>query len=131
MKNIEKTSDRIDIANNQNITTKKIGDSAEDVATSYLINRGHEILDRNWKTKYCEIDIVSKYDETIYFIEVKYRKKPDQGGGMATITPKKLRQMKFAAKFYALSNNISDTNLRLAVITLNNQPPVVCDFLKV
>jgi ribonuclease HII len=131
MKNTEKTSNRIDIANNQNITTKKIGDSAEDVATSYLINRGHEILDRNWKTKYCEIDIVSKYDETIYFTEVKYRKKPDQGGGLATITAKKLRQMKFAVKFYELSNQISNTNLRLAVITLNNQPPVVCSFLKV
>ncbi len=113
------------------VTTKQIGDNAEDVAAEYLSNHGHDIIDRNWKTKYCEIDIVSKHNETIYFTEVKYRKKSDQGGGIAAITSKKLRQMKFAAKFYALSNEINDTNLRLAVIVLDDQPPVVTSFLKV
>lgn len=114
-----------------NISTKQIGDDAEDVAMNYLINVGHEIINRNWKTKYCEIDIVSMYKETIYFTEVKYRKKSNQGGGLAAITPKKLRQMKFAVEFYALSNNISDINLRLSVIVVSNQPPKVENFLKV
>jgi len=50
---------------------------------------------------------------------------------MAAITNKKLRQMKFSVEFYALSNQIVDTNLRLAVITLNGQPPAVEDFLEV
>lgn len=114
-----------------NITTKQIGDFAEDVATEYLVLTGHQVLDRNWKTKYCEIDIVSKLGDVIYFTEVKYRKKPDQGGGLAVITPKKLRQMKFAAEFYALSNQISDINLRLSVISLCGQPPSVEAFLEV
>ncbi|PKL31035.1 ribonuclease HII [Candidatus Saccharibacteria bacterium HGW-Saccharibacteria-1] len=112
------------------ITTKMIGDSAEDVAAKYLIKNGHEILNRNWRTKYCEIDIVSKLDDIIYFTEVKYRKKPDQGGGLAAITKTKLRQMKFAAEYYALSNNISDTNMRLAAITVSGQPPNVELFIE-
>ncbi len=112
------------------VTTKQIGDSAEDVAAKYLQKNGHKILDRNWKTKYCEIDIVSLRNEIIYFTEVKYRQKPDQGGGLAVITPKKLKQMKFAAEFYALSNQISDTNLRLAAISLTGQPPIVETFLE-
>ena len=113
------------------LTSKQIGDSAEDVASKYLFNLGHKILERNWKTKFCEIDIVSQKSDVIYFTEVKYRKKPDQGGGMAAITNKKLRQMKFSVELYALSNQIIDTNLRLAVITLNGQPPAVEDFLEV
>jgi ribonuclease HII len=129
-KTAKKVMPDIDVNNNK-VTTKQIGDSAEDVASNHLINNGHEIIERNWKTKYCEIDIVSKKRDVIYFTEVKFRKKPDQGGGIAAITPKKLRQMKFAAKFYALSYQIDDTNLRLAVIDLCNQPPVINDFLEV
>jgi len=112
-------------------STKQIGDAAEDVAAKYLKKSGHKILDRNWKTKYCEIDIVSQIGDVIYFTEVKYRKNQNQGGGLAVITPKKLRQMKFAAEFYALSNEINDTNLRLAVMSLYGQSPVVDVFLKV
>jgi len=120
-KNIEKS---------ETITTKQIGDSAEDVAVKYLKKHGHKIMNRNWKTKYCEIDIVSSCDDIIYFTEVKYRKKPDQGGGLAAINAKKLRQMKFAAEFYSLSNQIDDTNLRLAAISISGQPPVVDIFLE-
>ncbi|MEI6228713.1 MAG: ribonuclease HII [Candidatus Saccharibacteria bacterium] len=113
------------------VTTKQIGDSAEDVASYYLMRQKHKILDRNWKTKYCEIDIVSQLKDIIYFTEVKYRKTGDQGGGLAAITKKKLNQMKFAARFYAISNNMSDTNLRLAVISLTGVVPEVLDFLEV
>jgi len=113
------------------ISTKQIGDSAEIVATKYLKKLGHKILDRNWKTKYCEIDIVSKLFDVIYFTEVKYRKKPDQGGGLAVINNKKLRQMKFAAEYYVLSNNLSDINMRLAAISMSGQPPIVELFLEV
>jgi ribonuclease HII len=112
------------------ITTKKIGDAGEDVAAKYLKQHGHEIIDRNWRTKFCEIDIISFHDDTIYFTEVKYRKKDDQGGGLAAITVQKQRQMKFAAEYYALKNKLKDTNLRLGAIDVSGQPPVVRNFLK-
>lgn len=95
-------------------TTKQIGDRAEEVVTEYLRSNGHEILERNWKTKFCEIDIVSQKDDTIYFTEVKYRKNAKQGGGIAAITPRKLRQMKFAAEYFALKSSLQDASLRLA-----------------
>jgi ribonuclease HII len=125
------STETIPIAINRKITTKVIGDTAEDIASEYLARVGHQILDRNWKTKFCEIDIVSQLSDVIYFTEVKYRKKFDQGGGLAAITPKKLRQMKFAAEFYVLSNQISDVNLRLAVMALSGEPPNVETFLEV
>jgi ribonuclease HII len=111
------------------ITTKKIGDEAEDEAANHLVRLGHEIIERNWKTKYCEIDIVSHKDGTVYFTEVKYRKSPDQGGGIAAITTKKLNQMKFAAKLYAQSRRMDDHDLLLAVMTLTGKPPAVEDWI--
>ncbi|TAL15230.1 ribonuclease HII [Patescibacteria group bacterium] len=112
-------------------TTKEIGDNGEDVAAQYLKKTGHTILDRNWKTKFCEIDIISQLDDTIYFTEVKYRRTSQQGGGIAAITPKKLRQMKFAVEFYALKNKISNTNLRLQAISATGQPPIIDSVLEV
>jgi ribonuclease HII len=112
------------------MTTKKIGDAGEQVAADYLEQQGHDIIDRNWRTKFCEIDIISHHKSTIYFTEVKYRKKDDQGGGLAAITAQKQRQMKFAAEYYVLKNKLKDTNLRLAAIDVTGQPPVVQNFLK-
>jgi len=112
-------------------TTKSIGDNAKKVATGYLENIGHEILDRNWKTKFCEIDIVSKFGDVIFFTEVKYRKKLDQGGGLAALTAKKLRQMKFASELYTSSKKLFDTDLRLSAISVSGEPPVVEEFLEI
>jgi len=77
------------------------------VVAEYLRAHGHEVVERNWKTKFCEIDIVSRKDDIVYFTEVKYRKNSEQGGGLAAITPKKLRQMKFAAEYYMLKYGIA------------------------
>ena len=109
-------------------TTKRIGDDAEDIAAYFLETKGHTILERNWKTKFCEIDIISLYNNTIYFTEVKYRNNHQQGGGLAAITKAKLQQMTFAAQAYADIHNIK-SDVRLAVISLSGKFPTVDDYL--
>jgi len=113
------------------LTSKAIGDTAENEASQYLVRAGHEIIERNWKTKFCEIDIVSIKDKTIYFHEVKYRKTARQGDGIAAITPKKLRQMKFAAEYYALKNKLPGFDLRLTAIAVSGELPEVERFLEI
>lgn len=113
-----------------NITTKQIGDSGEIEVVDYLIRHGHEVLERNWKTKFCEIDIISKHGDTIFFTEVKYRKNANQGGGLVAITDKKQRQMKFAAEYYAVKYRLNELNLRLAAASVTGQPPEVEAFLQ-
>ena len=81
-------------------TTRQIGDKGEQAAADWLAADGHEIVARNWRTRYCEIDIVSIKDDVLYFTEVKYRKNDDFGGGLAAITAKKQRQMRFAAELF-------------------------------
>ncbi len=112
-------------------STKQIGNVAEETATNHLVNLGHEILERNWKTKFCEIDIVSLKNGVIHFTEVKYRKNANQGGGLSAITAKKLRQMKFAAEFYTLKNKLNNTDMRLVAVSVADDPPVVVDYLEI
>lgn len=110
---------------------KGIGQIAEDEAAKYLQSNGYKIIDKNWKTKYCEIDIIAKKNNVIYFVEVKYRRQANQGGGLAAITPKKLKQMQFAAKIWQTNHPRCTEDLQLAVIAMNGQPPRVQQFLKI
>ena len=109
--------------------TTAIGDAGETAAVEYLVRHGHEIIDRNWKTKYCEIDIVSHKDGTLYFTEVKYRRSALQGGGLAAITAQKQQQMAFAAKLYASAHK-SRHELLLAAASVTGEPPVVEEFIE-
>lgn len=74
------------------------GERAEKRVAAYLKAEGYKILDRNWKTRWCEIDIVAQKDKCVYFVEVKYRTSTDQGGGLDYITSQKLRKMELAAR---------------------------------
>lgn len=111
-------------------TTKQIGDEAESIAATFLKKQGHIILHRNWKTKQCEIDIVSKKDDTIYFCEVKYRLSSQQGDGLAAITSKKLGQMKFAANIYSLSHDVQ-SSIQLVAIAMSGNPAQVDELIEI
>ena len=80
--------------------TTKIGARGEDAVCEYLVRQGHEIIARNHKTYFYEIDIVSVKDKMIYFTEVKYRKNADFGGGLMAINTKKQKQMRYAAESF-------------------------------
>lgn len=81
------------------------GEKAEDAVSAYLENHGYKIIDRNWKTKWCEIDIVAKKRDTIYFVEVKFRGSDAFGSGFDYITPKKIEKMRRAAESWVLMNS--------------------------
>lgn len=108
------------------MTTRQIGDKGEQAAADWLAADGHEIIARNWRTRYCEIDIVSVKDEVLYFTEVKYRKNDDFGDGLAAITAKKQRQMRFAAElFLAGKPECSGMAAKLLAASVSGDPPAV------
>lgn len=82
------------------MTTFETGRKAETVAAEFLRQKGCDILHQNWRTRWCEIDIVAQRDGILYFCEVKYRLHDRQGSGLEYITRKKLEQMMFAANFW-------------------------------
>jgi Holliday junction resolvase-like predicted endonuclease len=76
----------------------RVGSKAETFAAEYLKSHDYTIIERNWRTPVCEIDIIAKKDGIIYFAEVKFRSRDSQGGGLEYITPAKVKQMAFAAR---------------------------------
>ena len=113
-------------------TSKQIGNAAEDTAAKYLKQIGHKIIDRNWKTKSCEIDIISVNKDVVYFTEVKYRKDIKHGGGLMAVDKAKLRQMKFAAEYYIQTHSEFDKlNKQLMVISLTGKDYVIERVLEI
>jgi ribonuclease HII len=102
---------------NTTLTAKAVGNQAEQAVATWLATQGFRIVERNWKTRFCEIDCIAEKNSVHYFIEVKYRTSHRQGGAIAAITPKKLQQMRFGAELYQAGHH--DTlAMRLAVVTV-------------
>lgn len=119
-------------AGSANDTSTARGNVAENIAADWLRQNGYEIVDRNWKTRLCEIDIVAKKESSYYFVEVKHRTNAKSGDGLAAITPKKLRQMKFAVSMYIHWNNLYGIDTKLAVITTTGEvDPVFEQYLEI
>lgn len=104
------------------------GHAAEVRAAEYLKQQDFKIRELNWKTKYCEIDIVAEQDKTIYFVEVKYRRSSGQGYGYEYVTPKKLQQMRFAAEMW-VQNNHWNGPYQLAVVSIDGSEVTFIDEL--
>jgi len=71
---------------------------AEAAVAVYLKKQGYAIVEQNWRTRWCEIDVIAQKGKAVYFCEVKYRLSDREGGGLDYVTPKKLQQMRFAAE---------------------------------
>ena len=72
----------------------------EDRAQRYLQGRGLALLEKNFRSRCGEIDLIMADGEAVCFIEVKYRKSLSHGGAAATIPPSKQRKLIKTALFY-------------------------------
>ena len=114
------------------VTTKQTGDRAEDFVSNELIRQGHKVVARNWRTRFCEIDIISVFDKTLYFTEVKYRNNNKYGDGLDAITVKKNRQMKFAAELFILKNRQFERfSPRLQAASLAGEPIELVELIEI
>lgn len=111
-------------------TTTGLGRQAEAAACRYLLNREYSIVTQNWRTPACEIDIIAQRYETIYFIEVKYRRRANWGSGFDYITPVKLRQMHFAAQLWLQSHRHVQQQPVLAAIEVGGPDFTVSNYLQ-
>ena len=99
----------------------EVGRHAEQVAAKYLEARGYRIHSLNWRTRWCEIDIVATKDGVVYFVEVKYRRTDAFGGGLDYITQRKLAQMHFAAEFWMARHASVVRDYRLAAVEVTGE----------
>ncbi len=112
------------------MTNYATGHLAEKYAVEHLKKRGYKIVGTNWKTRYCEIDIIAEHSGRLHFIEVKYRENLSQGSGFDYISDRKLRQMKFAAEMWISQKDWAGEST-LAAIELTGPDFRVTNFLPV
>jgi putative endonuclease len=110
------------------VSSTDTGRQAEAAAATYLEMRGYKVLEQNWRRPKCEIDIVAKKDGAMYFIEVKYRRNDDQGGGLEALTASKVKQMRYAAQMWVEENEYPG-EYSLGAIELSGPKFAVLSFL--
>ncbi len=92
------------------------GSLGEDAAASHIEENGFQILEKNYRVKNAEIDIIAKDSDTIAFIEVKTRKNVRKGFPAESVNYPKQKKIISAALYYIRENNINNTRLRFDVI---------------
>lgn len=77
-----------------------LGKAAEDAAAIYLAKQGLKLVERNWRCKGGEIDLIMRDGATLVFVEVRARKNSLFGGAAASITGTKQARLFHAAQLY-------------------------------
>ncbi len=101
------------------LTTKQTGDYGESLAVRFLQDQGYKVLERNFRIRGGEIDIVCEEGEDLVFVEVKTRHTHEFGPPAEAVTPFKIRFLARAALFYLLKNNQEDARYRIDVVTVD------------
>ena len=99
---------------------RSTGELGEEVAANFLIARGYRILERNFRCKGGEVDIIARDpgDKSLVFIEVKARRGLSYGVPQLAVTSFKQRQISKAALTWLSKNRLHDTNARFDVIAI-------------
>jgi putative endonuclease len=103
------------------------GKDGEDLASRELQQRGYAILERRFRSKYGEIDIVARHGDVTVFVEVKARGGGEFGGGAAAVTPFKQRTITRVALDYIARRRLFDRPCRFDVVVIDTSSgtPVV------
>ncbi len=76
---------------------QKLGQTGEELACKYLTERGHTVIERNWRSGHLEIDIISVDADGIHFVEVKTRRESIQAPPQENVDRRKQEKIIKAA----------------------------------
>jgi putative endonuclease len=96
-----------------------VGISGENLACDELRRRGYAILERRYRTRFGEIDIVAREGKTIVFVEVKARLTDDFGGAAAAVTGWKQRRIAAMAVDYLARRRLQECPCRFDVVAID------------
>ena len=93
------------------------GALSEQAAENYLASRGLEVLERNFRSRCGEIDLVMMDGKDLVFVEVRYRRSADFGGALESITRAKINRIRRTAEaFLAARPRLEFVNCRFDVV---------------
>ncbi|HXV59353.1 MAG TPA: YraN family protein [Vicinamibacteria bacterium] len=96
--------------------TSDLGRRGENVAARELERLGYEIVERRWRSKLGEIDIVARDGETLVVVEVKARSREDYGPPADAVDAVKRRKLVRLAKAYLQARRLGEPQVRFDVV---------------
>lgn len=93
--------------NPKKLSPTTIGRQAEAEAARYLVGLGHQLLDQNWRTRFCELDIVTIHQGVVHIVEVKYRESRQWGTAVEYVVPAKIARLQRAAAAWCQAKRYS------------------------
>lgn len=104
----------------------EFGKLGEELAAHYLIGKGYEIVERNWRNVHKEIDIIARKDKELVIVEVKTRQSDEYGEPDAAVTRQKQKRLIAAANAYLFEKKL-DLGTRFDVISIvfHDQAPII------
>lgn len=101
---------------NKKITKGTIGSHGEACAIDYLVRHGYEIVEKNYRKSFGEVDIIARDRGTLVFIEVKTRHSRRFGGPTAAVDGRKQRQLSRIAQEYLVQHRLDNSAARFDVV---------------
>jgi len=101
-----------------NSSTKEKGKEGEELAVSFLAEKGFEIVERNYRFGKGELDIIAREKDFLVFVEVKSRESLEYGLPEEAITKRKMAQIRKIAEAYLAEKSITDENIRFDVVAI-------------
>jgi putative endonuclease len=109
---------------------RSIGKIGEDTAVEYIENRGYKVIDRNYTSRWGEIDIISEKDGVLVFVEVKTKIGDKYGAPWESVTFFKYQKLKRSIQYYITSNKNSNRKCRIDVCGVLLNPDLTVESVK-
>lgn len=103
---------------------RDLGRYGEQVAEQFLRTQRYEILARNYRCAYGEMDLVARDGDTLVFVEVRTQSGPTFGDPLESVTSRKQRQIAKAALHYVVRHQVDQQAMRFDVIGISWQDTV-------
>jgi len=101
------------------MTKTSLGKKGEEIAEKFLIDRGFKILEKNFRARFGEIDIIANYKDTLVLVEVKTRHSANFGLPEEAVTYRKIKTIAKVGEYYrAFKENLPDSE-RIDVVAVD------------
>jgi len=94
------------------------GELGEEYASKLLVDNGYKILEKNFRSKLGEIDLIAQDKDVLVFVEVKTRWSRKFGLPEESVTPRKINKIKRIIEYYLLSHKNLAKKLRIDVVAI-------------
>ncbi|AFV11257.1 endonuclease [Thermacetogenium phaeum DSM 12270] len=99
-------------------SARSVGLRGEELALSFLSRLGYHLLEKNYRCRLGEIDLIMKDGQNLVFIEVKTRRSDSYGAPQEAVGPLKQAKIRKLARYYLMTKGIREQQVRFDVVAI-------------